>query len=349
MSKPRIKTKEHRWEILDGLLANGTPMSQHEIFDAYKNAGLVSNVDSGFLYSFQKDIAFFKAQLKKAGLPDMLVVDRVNEGVDKRFRLYYYKVPGTKMEYITGGMTDSEYRNLVNAIAKLRGAVSEETFQEIRFALQSRVEADYQKAPYVDYEDNRRLKGREYRPLFYKAIVEKQILHIHYRTFKGAEFEYDFHPYLLKQYNERWFVFGLREKTRRIYTCVPLDRLETRPLVVGSYKEQIPEDYMEYFKFRVGVSNSPKESVRHIELSIHDIDTWGRITTKPFPSQQIVSPFDEDSQTGVVSLDIIPNKEFFMKVLSLGDGVKIEYSHNAKDIQSQLVTLLHQIIQRYKV
>lgn len=349
MPKPRVKTKEHRWEVLDGLLAKGTPMSQHEIFDAYQTAGLVSKVDSGFLYSFQKDIAFFKEQFTKAGIPDMLVVERVNDGIDNRYRRYYYKVPGSKMEYITGGMTDSEYRNLVNAISKLRGMVCEETFEEIRFALQSRVEADYQKAPFVDYEDNRRLKGREYRPLFYKSIVGKQVLHIHYRTFKGTELEYDFHPYLLKQFNERWFAFGLGMDSGNMYTIIPLDRLEEAPVSVGTFTEECPEDYMTYFTQRVGVSNNLRENrAHHIVLSILDRETWGRIVTKPIHrSQEIVAAFNLKTQVGTISLDVVPNLELLARILSLGEGVVIEDTEDAKDFRELFIRTIKKISGHY--
>lgn len=351
MPKPRIKTKEHRWEVLDGLLAKGIPMSQHEIFDAYEAAGLASKTDSGFLYSFQKDISFFKEQLTKAGFPDMLVVERVNDGIDKRFRRYYYKVPGTKLEYITGGMTDSEYRNLVNAIANLKGMVCEETFEEIRFALQSRVEADYQKAPFVDYEDNRRLKGREYRPLFYKAIVEKQVLHIHYRTFKGLELEYDFHPYLLKQFNERWFAFGLSVDSGNVYTSIPLDRLEEVPVSIGAFTEEIPEDYMTYFTRRVGVSNNLRENrVHHIVLSILGRETWGRVITKPIHrSQEIVAAFNLKTQVGTISLDVVPNLELLARILSLGEGVVIEDTEDAKDFRELYIRTIKKISGNYSI
>lgn len=335
MSKPRKQTKEYRWEVLDGLLAHGVPLTQQQIFEAYENAGLVPTADSGFLYSFQKDIAFFKERFNHAGIPGMLVVERVGDGFDNRYRRYYYKEPGSKIEYITGGMTDGEYRNLVNAIAKLQGTVGDDTFEEIRFALQSRVESDYQKALYVDYEDNRRLKGRQYRPLFYRAIMEKQVLHIRYKTFRGDELEYEFHPYLLKQFNERWFAFGLGVDSGNVYTSIPLDRLEEKPFSVGTYTEEYPKDYMEYFNQRVGVSNNLREKrAHHIVLSVLDRETWGRIVTKPIHrSQEIVADFDRNKQIGAISIDVVPNMELLARILSLGDGVIVEDTEDAKDFR----------------
>ena len=349
MPKSRKQSKEYRWEVLDGLLGQGVPLTQNQIFDEYQRMGLVAKVDVGFLPSFQKDIALFKDTLEKSGKSGMLVVNRVKDGVDNRFRTYYYKEKGYSiMPILTGGMSDSEYHHLVSAINKLKGTVSDETFEEVLFAIRSRVEADYQKGPiYVDYEDNRRLKGREYRPLFYRAMLEKQVLHIYYKTFRGEELEYDFHPYLLKQYNERWFAFGWSEPYGP-YTAIPLDRLEMRPEVAGNYTEERPQDYMDYFHIRVGVSNNlGVTGPHHIELSVHDVDAWGRIITKPFPTQKVVKDFEDESHPGLLSLDVVPNKELVSKILSLGDGVVVKKTNDGHELYKELIGVIKKISGQY--
>ncbi len=341
MSKSRLHSKEYRWEILDKLLGRGEPLNQQQIFDEYRASGISEKATVGsrerknpivFQASFQKDIALFRKTLADNNHPDMLIEDRAPE--DTRCRRYYYKEKGFSiMDILTGGMSDSEYLHLVNALQKLKGTVNDETFEEVLFAIRSRVEADYKKGPiYVDYEDNRRLKGREYRPLFYRAMLEKQVLHIHYKTFRGEELEYDFHPYLLKQYNERWFAFGW-SKPYGPYTSVPLDRLEMPPVSSGHYSEDRPEKYSEkYFDIRVGVSNNLGATKRHrIELSVHSLDAWGRITTKPFPTQKVVAEYNNEKQVGFISLEIVPNREFFSRLLSLGPEVEVTSPGEIRD------------------
>lgn len=350
MPKTRLQSKEYRWEVLDKLLGEGTPLTQYKIFDAYESEGLTSKDKIGFLPSFQKDIALFKKTLEDAGRPDMLIVDRVQDGIDNRYRRYYYKEKGFSiMPILTGGMSDSEYRHLVSAINKLKGTVSDETFEEVLFAIKSRVESDYQKGPvYVDYEDNRRLKGREYRPLFYRAMTEKQILHIHYRTFKGEELEYEFHPYLLKQYNERWFAFGW-SKEYGPYTSIPLDRLEQAPFRMGTFAEDRPEDYLEYFKNRVGVSNNlGADRKQTIVLSVHNKEAWGRIITKPLhSSQETMAVYEEGKQDGVVCIRVYPNKELLSRILSLGEDVVVEDSEDAHDVRERLIEMVKKISGQY--
>lgn len=357
MSKGSKQNKENRWRLLDSLLAKGEPLSQEQIIATYKEQRIRIKGDD-YLHSLRKDLDIFKRALKSIGEKEMLVVGRgaipkmANPGLDHRTRTYKYREKGfSVIPYLTDGMTDFEYRNLIAAINRLRGTLSEQTFEEVRFAIQSRIEADYQKGPViVDYEDNRLLKGREFLPVFYSAIKEKRSMHIEYQTFKGKAFGFEFHPYLLKQYNERWFVFGLRPDKKNPYTNVPLDRLTQTPKIIGSYSEDRPTDYMDYFKNIVGVSkdrNAMAKDVKHIIIRISNIDAWGRITTKPLPTQEVVTPFDENVGSGQISLNLYPNNELLSKVLSWGNAVEIESTDGGRDVRAKMVQLIREITKKY--
>ena len=351
------QNKETRWRLLDSILAKGEPLSQEQIFAIYREKKIKVK-GNDYLPSLRKDLDIFKKALKAIDKENMLVVGRgalpkvADSGLDHRTRTYYYREKGfSVIPYLTDGMTDYEFRNLIVAINRLKGTLSEQTFEEVRFAIQSRIEADYQKGPViVDYEDNRRLKGREYLPAFYSAIKEKQSLHIEYQTFKGKAFGFEFHPYLLKQYNERWFVFGLRPDKKNPYTIVPLDRLTKMPRVIGYYIEDRPADYLSYFENIVGVSKDWKanaKDLKHFIIRISDIEAWGRITTKPLPTQTIVTPFDEKEGYGRISLDVYPNNELFSKILSWGEAVEIESSDDGYDVRKKMVAMIKRISEQY--
>lgn len=345
------REKLARWAFLDQLLSKGVFMSQKEIMEAYHgnpntHIELVSVSDTIsrlYLHSLRKDLDKFKSTLEKEGKRDMLECSRADD--DHRKLSYRYKEPGfSVMPYLTGGMTDGEYRTLVGAINKLQGVLNPATFEEVRFAVQSRMETDYEKGPvYVDYEDNRRLKGREYRPILYRAITEKRSLHIQYRKYNGAELEFDFHPYLLKQYNERWFVFGRKKGSRDPYTSIPLDRIVSVK-VDGKFSEDRPEGYLDYFQQRVGVSRKKGESVRHIVIRISDTDAWGRVTTKPLTTQTVVQAYDRRHGYGLICLDVVPNIELYTKILSWGVGVEILEDET---VRSEFVTLIKTISGKY--
>lgn len=326
--------KRARWDCLDRLLSDGIPRTMDTLIHLTKKelAKVIGN--SRFSIStatFRNDIDEFRSALEKAGKGDMLVRERyvaINGEVnsDRRKRTYCYREKGFRaMGYLNNGMTNGEFRNLKKAIEKMAGALDERVFTEIEFTLLSRIEADYKKGiNRVQYEDNKWLKGREYRPVIYRAIREQKILHIVYQSFGGRETTFDIHPYLLKQYNDRWYVFGLKEGTDNPYWIVPLDRIVKEPVDKGQYIETCPVDYLQYFNDIVGVSKSKKDRPRHIMIKIDDIDAWGRITTKPLPSQREIEPFDKTAGYGRISLNLIVNEELLSKIRSWGEHVVIE-------------------------
>ena len=327
MAEQKNDAKRKRWTLLDSLLSQAKPLSQEQIFDAYRQSGIKPSVPT-----LRKDLDIFKRALIAAKKQGMLVEGRggmkklLTDGNDNRTRTYCYMEKGfSVLPFLKTELTDGEYRSLISAINKLRSVLqNDKTFEEIRFAIQSRVEADYDKGPVlVDYEDNRKLTGREYRPLFYKAMKEKRALQVDYKTFKGKTMHFEFHPYILKQYNERWFAFGLRVDNNYPYTSVPLDRL------IGVSKDK----------------NATSHDVRHICIRITDEEAWGRITTKPLPTQKEVCQFDKTRGYGEICLNVIPNPELYSKILTWGKGVVVI---SPSKVRASVESLLHSISSQYE-
>lgn len=372
-SMAKTSTKLKRWSHLDQLLAAGTPVSMFDIYMSYfshpdKDISLIPDVtrvqklprdkqlekfEQFYNATLRKDLDIFKKALISNGKEDMLVVGKgaedkkYEDGKDRRTKTYCYRELGfSVMPFLTAEMSDAEYKKLASAINKLKGVLSEQNFEEIKFALQSRIEADYDKGENcVEYEDNRRLKGREYRPIIYNAILEKSSLQIIYTKFCGEIIgPFEFHPYLLKQYNDRWYAFGYRPDVKNFYYSIPLDRISSKPQTAGKYNEDRPAGYKEHFNNIVGVTKyNRKEEL--IEILIKDVDAWGRITTKPLPTQQIISEFDIESNTGRISLCLIPNNELYTKILSWGRHVEIIKPISVRD---RLIELVNAIRKEYR-
>jgi transcriptional regulator with XRE-family HTH domain len=54
---------------------------------------------------------------------------------------------------------------------------------------------------------------REYIGDIYNAIVNQRVLRITYKPFTtNKELTFEIHPYHLKQFNNRWFLFGLNNE-----------------------------------------------------------------------------------------------------------------------------------------
>lgn len=365
-----MTAKEKRWRFLDSLLAKGVPMSPNEIFMEYahhpdKDINISVKVDPSkmsqeqlskkleqFLPSFRKDITLFKKALKKNGKPEMLKVIRgaskrkESDEPDNRFKQFCYSQKGFSiMPWLDEGLSAYEYKLVQGAINRLKGHISDKDFLEVQFAALSRIESDYSLGlNCVDFEDNSKLKGREYRPLIFEAIRKHQILEITYEPFGKEPFTFDFHPYLLKQYNERWYLFCYFPQGDIQYFCMALDRIVCPPVVKGTFPEEIPAGYRDRFKDIIGVYRNENDRPKTIMIGVKEINAWGRVVTKPLNTLTVVEEFDKEKNYGRVALNVVPNTEMYLKILGLGEHVEIE----TEPERTEMLRLIDSIASQYK-
>ena len=190
----------------------------------------------------------------------------------------------------------------------------------IKFQDEEEQEKDAKKILFYDH--NEEYKGIKYLKPLYLTIKKKQALQIIYKGFKDeVSTTFEFHPYLLKQYNRRWFVFGLN-KTRKINTwSIPLDER----LIAFNVLEDI--DYMEsntdwdsFFRTMVGVVRPKNAEIEKVVLRFHN----GRenyFKTKPF--QPDYEEFFEPEKQNQIWFETIINKELVQQLLSYGKDVEI--------------------------
>lgn len=194
----------------------------------------------------------------------------------------------------------------------------------------------------VSFDTNSYLKGIEYVGLFYQAIKNKQVLSIHYQSFNwDTDENFTFHPYFLKQYNNRWFVFGYNAKYSIPNWNIPLDRIKK---ISKLPKEQYIEnhiDWDEYFSDIIGVSNRDS-SIETVILHCHG--KHGRyIENKPIHESQISKWINTDCLE--VKLKLKLNFELENFILGQGEGIKVI---SPTKLQKTIKTRLLSAIQLYK-
>ncbi len=171
----------------------------------------------------------------------------------------------------------------------------------------------------VSFEQNPYLKGLDYFAMIFDAIAKKRVLRINYHpAFKKAS-EYTIHPYHLKQYNNRWFLFGHdpNEESYKI-TNMAIDRIDNINIVDDTYIES-DINFEEYFDDIVGVTifNSPPVKIR---LQVEN-SRYNYIESKPMHGSQKVKRVEADFVE--IELNLIPNYEFENLLLSYMDNIKI--------------------------
>lgn len=173
---------------------------------------------------------------------------------------------------------------------------------------------------YIDLDKNEQLKGLEYIEPIHAAILKKRPLLIEYQSFRARSAHAQvFHPHLLKQYNNRWFVLGCFEHHDNL-VLLALDRinqLQEAPEV--AYRPSVL-DVFTYFDDVVGVSKTPKQRASTIVLRVQKSQLPYLLTKPIHPSQQVLK---EEQRHVLLSLKVIWNYELEREIMGMGEVLEV--------------------------
>lgn len=178
----------------------------------------------------------------------------------------------------------------------------------------------------IEFECVRNLKKADYVKKMATWILENKVLDITYIDKKNSEHQVVFHPQFLREYNNRWAVYGKCEEMENYPTCIRIDsivKLSLLPKEKGIiYKEAEPHYYRDYFKDIIGFTKNKNSKVQDVYFLTNNREVHNLIKTKPFhESQEELEQWSDESQHGKFVLHIIPNIELRTKLLSYGSGI----------------------------
>ena len=175
--------------------------------------------------------------------------------------------------------------------------------------------------PVVFFEKNDRLKGLEFIRPFHKAILERHPVRMTYQSFRAkVPNSFIFHPYALKEFNNRWFIFGRRGK--KDIENLALDRIveltEAPDIPYVEDPSFIPE---EWFADMVGVTKFRSDKPERV-LIWASPEEAPYIRTKPLHSSQKIIEIREDGST-LFELNVIINRELVRLLFGFAEGIKV--------------------------
>jgi len=147
------------------------------------------------------------------------------EVYDKKY--YHYAEEGFSITDIP--LTETDINVLTETVSMLKQFKDFSLFTDVSDILQRLEDKIYAEKshsqPVIHLDKNESLKGLHFLDEIYQAIVKKIVLVITYKSFKSKEEnQFTFHPFILKEFNNRWFVVGKKQPNQPV-SNLALDRI----------------------------------------------------------------------------------------------------------------------------
>lgn len=237
-------------------------------------------------------------------------------------RKVYYRYDDLAFSINNQQLNDSEaeqIKSAVQVLSRFSGTPQFEWVNEMIPMLESKFGLIERKKEIINFESNVDLKGLHFLTPFFNAIINERVLLIKYKDFRFKDsYDITFHPYYLKQFNSRWFVFGLNADKNIQNWNLALDRIESL-IETSQIYHKSNMDWEDYFYDIIGVTRPEGIKIEEVVLEF-STEVAPYIITKPIhPSQKHKSI----STSLEVKINVIPNFELEKLILSFGEQVKV--------------------------
>ena len=235
----------------------------------------------------------------------------------------YYRYEDKNFSIFNNELSTEEVttlRSTIEMLSRFRDGSRNAWLEEVISNLEFRFGIKTNQEHIVSFEQNGQLRGLEFLSELIDCAINHQPLNLLYRTYNGKETTVVIHPYHVKQYNNRWFLFGLEQTPfgDRIANR-PLDRIVKFSLANVPFIPNTTIDFTTYFDDVVGVS-IPEDCVgKETVVLKFDPKRFPYAVSKPIHhSQKILS--EEDC---ILQIEVRPNKELESVIFSYFPHVEV--------------------------
>ncbi len=207
----------------------------------------------------------------------------------------------------------------------------------------------------ISFSNNPYLKNSNLLGTLFDCISNEVVIRLSYHTFSNtAVRSIVFHPYLLKQYNDRWFLLGAVDEDNKVLNFA-LDRIDqVEPLPTWTYRP-CPEDLMERFEDIVGVTYFENYPIEHILFWVSDFSK-NYIETKPIHGSQkrlrgetelqMKQEYPQLEGGAFYTIDCIRNYELIRLLCSYGKDLIV--LHSDGPILDEIRQRIKEMFERYE-
>ena len=336
MFMPRSKEAYIRYRIIDACLRN-----KHKPYPSLKEIIEVCTEKLGKAFSpstIQKDFLAMRYD-EELGFRAPIKYCSTNRGyhyTDKNYTISSIPLTDAEINALEFSLTILSQLSSVGIYDHIAGAINKITNTlSVR-----RILKDENAEKYIQIEKAPSQKGNEYLEPILEAIMYHKVLLITYKPFYADKVQdHIVHPYLLKEYRNRWYIIGFQEYDQMIKTFA-LDRfvsITDKPDINYRRNDIAPEIY---YKNTIGITffqGGPQEVILKF-----DREQAQYILTQPIHETQVIK--DETKDHTIISLRVHPNYE--LQSIILGYGNAVEVLEPAK-LRNQIKEMLDNTSQMY--
>ncbi len=240
-------------------------------------------------------------------------------------------------------------REILSTIGQFEGLDDFEWIDDLKQRL------DVEERPkIISFSNNPFLKNSNLLGLIFNYISHKNVVRVCYSAFVKAKAGIEFHPYLLKQYNDRWYLIGAADSDGKILNLA-LDRITNIEPIANKEFVEPDEDFAERFDDIVGVTLIDDKPLEHIVFWVSDVSK-DYVESKPIHGSQKTISNDEDLRRKYpklvggrfFSIDCIPNYELIRELTSFGRELLVLKPKEVQDAVIERITTMMSMYENIK-
>jgi predicted DNA-binding transcriptional regulator YafY len=246
-------------------------------------------------------------------------IEAIGDGTRRKY--YRYADPSFSIFRQGETLSPEETDRLARALDVLRRHSGAAWVQETIQKIESRLGLEASPEAYIQFDENPDYTGARWLDELSLAIRNRQPLEIHYQDFKAEDpYVVLFTPYLLRQFNGRWFVFGRNERNGVPTWNLALDRIRETRIAPGIPWQPCPVNWDDHFHAVVGVTVPEGAEEEEVVLRVSPARAK-YVLTKPLHGSQRTRETEDGWLE--VRLRLVRNPEALSMFLSYGPDLKV--------------------------
>lgn len=283
----------------------------------YQIQDLIEACENELQMSISRRTIYYDIDFMKSSDGWNAPIDTIKDG-NKRY--YFYTDRDFSIDKVP--LSEAQMKQLQSAVDVLKTVDGLPQFEGLGDSLEKIGMSIYDTStePCFGLDHNAEVVGKEYLTPLFDAIQYRTVVKIPYKPFDKPKITLVFHPQFLKQYNNRWYIFGMEQEHPDEIWNLALDRIigKIRPTKLPYTKLDV--EWKDYFDDIIGVTNYEDEKVENVHLIAHGITSY-YIETKPLHGSQHPKRIDENTLD--VRLEVKINPELKHLLLSYAPDITI--------------------------